>query len=401
MGGAYGEGNVTPAAEFNIWVDPEAAARVFQSGLDVTMIGLDVSHQAIFGPEPTAQIKAAGRVGAMVAELLEFYGRFHKQSYGWEGSPIHDAVAMAHVFKPGIVETVHVGVRVDCGEELGRGRTNCDLRGRVGWEPNAEVGVGSTRTGSSACWSSASPRWVEAGRHHAPGRALAGARRALAPARRARRRDDLGGRPPRRELAASEQPWFEAWSCLTALAHVTGRARIGPLVSPMTYRNPAVLARTALTVAELSGGRLELGIGSGASAFDHELTQVPQWEAEGARGRLHGLGRSAARGSGARQPPPEARDPAHDRRARQDDPRPLGPIRGSLEHVRRVWDDTRRGAAAGPGDNELLDELCAETGRTVLRSSCSVTRSSRRSSGSPTTCGPTPSAPGPRPALRR
>ena len=61
------------------------------------MIGLDVTHQAIFGPEPTAQLKAAGRVGAMVAELLEFYGRFHKQSYGWDGSPIHDAVAMAHV----------------------------------------------------------------------------------------------------------------------------------------------------------------------------------------------------------------------------------------------------------------------------------------------------------------
>ena len=141
MGGAYGEGNVTPAAEFNIWVDPEAADRVFQSGLDVTMIGLDVTHQAIFGPEPTARLKAAGRVGAMVAELLEFYGRFHKESYGWEGSPIHDAVAMAHGFRPGIVQTRHVGVKVDCGEELGRGRTNCDLRGRVGWEPNAHVAV--------------------------------------------------------------------------------------------------------------------------------------------------------------------------------------------------------------------------------------------------------------------
>ncbi len=142
MGGAIGEGNVTPAAEFNIWVDPEAADRVFTSGLDVTMVGLDVTHQAIFGPAPTAQLKAAGRVGAMVAELLEFYGRFHKQSYGWDGSPIHDAVAMAHAFRPGIVETVHTGVRVDCGEELGRGRTNVDLRGRVGWEPNAHVAVG-------------------------------------------------------------------------------------------------------------------------------------------------------------------------------------------------------------------------------------------------------------------
>ena len=125
MGGAIGEGNVTPAAEFNIWVDPEAADRVFQSGLDVTMIGLDVTHQAIFGPEPTERLRTAGRVGAMVAELLEFYGRFHRQSYGWDGSPIHDAVALAHAFRPGIVETVFTGVRVDCGGELGRGRTNC------------------------------------------------------------------------------------------------------------------------------------------------------------------------------------------------------------------------------------------------------------------------------------
>jgi len=142
MGGVVGEGNRTPAAEFNIWADPEAAYRVFTSGIDVTMIGLDVTHQAIFGPEPTAELKGAGRVGAMVAELLEFYGRFHKQSYGWDGSPIHDAVAMAHAFRPGIVETRHVGVKVDRGEELGRGRTNCDLRGRVEWEPNAHVAVG-------------------------------------------------------------------------------------------------------------------------------------------------------------------------------------------------------------------------------------------------------------------
>jgi inosine-uridine nucleoside N-ribohydrolase len=141
MGGAIGEGNVTPAAEFNIWCDPEAADRVFSSSLDVTMVGLDVTHRAIFGPEPTARLKAAGRVGAMVAELLEFYGRFHKQSYGWDGSPIHDAVAMAHAFRPGIVETVRTGVRVDCEGELGRGRTNVDLRGRVGWEPNAHVAV--------------------------------------------------------------------------------------------------------------------------------------------------------------------------------------------------------------------------------------------------------------------
>jgi inosine-uridine nucleoside N-ribohydrolase len=141
MGGAIGEGNVTPAAEFNIWVDPEAADRVFSSGLDVTMIGLDVTHKARVGPAHQAQLASAGRVGAMVAELLEFYGRFHRETYGWDGSPIHDAVALAHAFRPGLVETVRRGVRVDCDGELGRGRTNVDLYGRMAWEPNAEVGV--------------------------------------------------------------------------------------------------------------------------------------------------------------------------------------------------------------------------------------------------------------------
>ncbi len=141
MGGAIGEGNVTPAAEFNIWCDPEAADRVFSSGLDVTMIGLDVTHKALVGPTHADRLRQSGRVGAMVAELLEFYGRFHRRTYGWDGSPIHDAVALAHAFRPGLVTTVRTGVRVDCDGELGRGRTNVDLRGRVGWEQNAEVGV--------------------------------------------------------------------------------------------------------------------------------------------------------------------------------------------------------------------------------------------------------------------
>jgi pyrimidine-specific ribonucleoside hydrolase len=141
MGGAIGEGNVTPAAEFNIWCDPEAADRVFSSGLDVTMIGLDVTHKALVGPAHAEHLRSSGRVGAMVAELLDFYGRFHRETYGWDGSPIHDAVALAHTFRPGLVETVRTGVRVDCDGDLGRGRTNADLRGRMGWEPNAQVGV--------------------------------------------------------------------------------------------------------------------------------------------------------------------------------------------------------------------------------------------------------------------
>jgi pyrimidine-specific ribonucleoside hydrolase len=81
MGGAIAEGNVTPAAEFNIWVDPEAAARVFGSGLDVTMIGLDITHRALMTGEHAERLRSAGRVGTMVAELWEFYSRFHRRIY--------------------------------------------------------------------------------------------------------------------------------------------------------------------------------------------------------------------------------------------------------------------------------------------------------------------------------
>ena len=143
MGGAIAEGNVTPAAEFNIWADPEAARRVFESGLDVTMIGLDVTHRAVITPEHTERLRAAGRVGKLVAELVDFYGKFHGRSYPeLGGSPMHDPVALAHVTTPGLVEVGEFAVTVDCSWELGRGRTNVDRRGRSGLPPNAKVGVG-------------------------------------------------------------------------------------------------------------------------------------------------------------------------------------------------------------------------------------------------------------------
>ncbi len=142
MGGAIAEGNVTPAAEFNIWADPEAAKRVFESGLDVTMIGLDVTHKALFMQAHADRLVGAGRAGKLVAELFAFYHRFHQEQYGFEGSPIHDAVAVAHVARPGLVETVDRGVVVDTGGELSRGRTYVDLWRRAGWEPSCHVGVG-------------------------------------------------------------------------------------------------------------------------------------------------------------------------------------------------------------------------------------------------------------------
>jgi pyrimidine-specific ribonucleoside hydrolase len=140
MGGAIAEGNVTPAAEFNIYVDPEAAWRVFASGLPVTMIGLDVTHRALMTAEHVERLRASGPIGRFVAELHDYFVAFHRETYGFEGAPIHDAVAVAHVLRPGLVETVHRHVDVDCESELCRGRTVVDLWRRTGKEPNAEVG---------------------------------------------------------------------------------------------------------------------------------------------------------------------------------------------------------------------------------------------------------------------
>jgi inosine-uridine nucleoside N-ribohydrolase len=141
MGGAIGEGNVTPAAEFNIWADPEAAHRVFTSGLDVTMVGLDVTHQALMTPAHADQLAKASKAGKLVSDLFNFFSRFHAREYGWDGAPVHDAVALAHVIDPTLLDTVHCGVVVDTGPELSRGRTHVDVRGRT-WAPNAHVAHG-------------------------------------------------------------------------------------------------------------------------------------------------------------------------------------------------------------------------------------------------------------------
>jgi inosine-uridine nucleoside N-ribohydrolase len=142
MGGAIGLGNVTPAAEFNIWIDPEAAARVFAGGVDLTMVGLDVTHQALLRPADVERLAATGRAGRLVADLYAFYARYHRDRYGWEGAPVHDAVALAHVIDPTLLETVHCGVVVDTGGELSRGRTYVDQFGRAAWLANCHVATG-------------------------------------------------------------------------------------------------------------------------------------------------------------------------------------------------------------------------------------------------------------------
>ncbi len=141
MGGAIAEGNVTPAAEFNIWADPEAADRVLHSGVDITMIGLDVTHKALLTSAMAAELRGCGKIGAFVADLVEFFKRYHEQTYGWDGAPIHDAVAVAHVIRPDLVEVRHRNVEIELVSDLCLGRTVVDLWRRTDRSANAHVGV--------------------------------------------------------------------------------------------------------------------------------------------------------------------------------------------------------------------------------------------------------------------
>jgi pyrimidine-specific ribonucleoside hydrolase len=146
MGGALGEGNITASAEFNIWVDPDAAAAVFDGGRPLTMIGLDVTHQAIVtGSDAERMAELGNRTGRVFADLLHYFARFHTERYGWDGSPIHDAVAVAHVLDLGLVQAEPHRVDVETGSELTRGRTVVDLRGLTGRPPNAHVGLAIDR----------------------------------------------------------------------------------------------------------------------------------------------------------------------------------------------------------------------------------------------------------------
>jgi inosine-uridine nucleoside N-ribohydrolase len=138
MGGSIGLGNVTPSAEFNIWADPEAAQRVFTSGLDVTMVGLDVTHQALIDRDAAERMRGSGRAGRLVAELVDFYGRAHTHM---AGSPIHDAVAVAELIDPDMLTLQQVHIDVDCCS-LGRGRTVVDLQGVTGLPRTCRVATG-------------------------------------------------------------------------------------------------------------------------------------------------------------------------------------------------------------------------------------------------------------------
>lgn len=129
MGGGVYEGNWSAVAEFNIVIDPEAAAIVFGAGWPVTMVGLDVTHQALATPEVVAAIRAVGtKPAAFVEELMEFFGRAYHDVQGFDAPPVHDPVAVAYVIDPGILRTVKAPIVVETRGEHTLGMTIADLR---------------------------------------------------------------------------------------------------------------------------------------------------------------------------------------------------------------------------------------------------------------------------------
>jgi purine nucleosidase len=105
------------------------------------MLGLDVTHKALMTQRHADRLAGSGRAGRLVADLYGFYGQFHRRHYGWDGAPVHDALAVALVIAPTLFETRRCGLVVDTGPELSRGRTYVDLWGGAGWQPNCHVGV--------------------------------------------------------------------------------------------------------------------------------------------------------------------------------------------------------------------------------------------------------------------
>ncbi|MEC5293621.1 nucleoside hydrolase [Aurantimonas sp. C2-6-R+9] len=137
-GGCFEAGNITPAAEFNIFVDPEAAAIVFASGAAITVLPLDVTHQMRSTRERIAAFGDLGnRSGAAVAAMLGFSARFDVEKYGWEGAPLHDPCVTAFVLKPEIFTGRSVNVAIETASPLTRGMTVCDYWGVTDRPKNA------------------------------------------------------------------------------------------------------------------------------------------------------------------------------------------------------------------------------------------------------------------------
>jgi purine nucleosidase len=141
MGGGFFEGgNVTPTAEFNIYVDPHAADVVFNSGIPIVVMPLDVTHKALTTSKRIAMFRGLGtRVGTAVAEMIEFFERFDEEKYGSDGGPLHDPCVIAYLLQPQLFEGRLCNVTVETASELTMGMTVIDWWGVTNRPKNATV----------------------------------------------------------------------------------------------------------------------------------------------------------------------------------------------------------------------------------------------------------------------
>lgn len=143
MGGAIGLGNVTPSAEFNIFADPEAADVVFGSGVPITLVPLEATHQALATEPILARIAALDTpVARMSDALLRYFAETYERVFGFAAPAVHDPCAVAAVIDPSILDARPMNVAIDLASELSLGRTVCDVYGTTGRAANADVAVG-------------------------------------------------------------------------------------------------------------------------------------------------------------------------------------------------------------------------------------------------------------------
>lgn len=137
-GGCFEGGNITPSAEFNIYVDPEAADIVMRSGVPLTVLPLDCTHQALTTKKRLDAFKAPGtKVGDAVYELLDFFERFDEEKYGTDGGPLHDPCVIAYLLKPDLFRGKMVNIEIETGSDLTRGMTVVDWWGVTDRPKNA------------------------------------------------------------------------------------------------------------------------------------------------------------------------------------------------------------------------------------------------------------------------
>ncbi|KUP23288.1 nucleoside hydrolase [Paenibacillus sp. DMB5] len=144
MGGGLAYGNVTSTAEFNIFVDPEAARIVYESGIPIVMSGLDVTDKAAIFEEEILELKQKGPVSVMVGELLDFYSIYGKKM-GYVGNALHDPCAVAWLVHPELFQSEHLYVTVETEGKLTRGMTVADRRKKPDRQPNVQVLTGVDR----------------------------------------------------------------------------------------------------------------------------------------------------------------------------------------------------------------------------------------------------------------